>query len=267
MHQLACIGSTSFFFRTEPGVVLKKAIDTWSSPEWAVRTAEKFAVERGIFARLGRHPRIVPFLGNHEKGILLAEASHGSLQSYIDTNNATMDDRLRWKFCLQVTEAIVYIHERGVVHSDMRPENYLVHETTTPSGEASVDIWLCDFGGANCPEAGLDGLKLPDDPFFDPRLPWESNPATDLFSLGSIIYAILTGFWPYRNTPPVRDESILEYEDEVNKLFLDGKFPDVSHIAGGHIIKGCWDHKYKKATELLDAIKAEMEALGVQLTE
>lgn len=52
-----------------------------------------------------------------QQGLLLAEASHGNLQQYIDKSN-----------------------------------RFLVHATST----ASLDIWLCDFGGSTCEDLGLD---------------------------------------------------------------------------------------------------------------
>ena len=190
------------------------------------------------------------------------EANCGSLQAYIDEKNAFLDDPLRWKWCLQATEAIAHLHANGVIHSDLRPENYLVNATNPSSGgEASLDLWLCDFGGSTCEEMGLDGGHLPDDPFFDPRLPWESTPAIDIFSLGSIFHTILTGYWPYRTSPPPSDESKFEYQTEVNTLFEQGRFPNLSKLTGGKVIQGCWNHQYATAEEVLMAVKAEMAAL------
>ena len=66
----------------------------------------------------------------------------------------------------------------GVIHSDLRPENILVD----PVDASSLSVWLCDFGESACEGLGLDGGHLPDTPFFDPRMKWESTPATDIFS-------------------------------------------------------------------------------------
>ena len=108
-----------------------------------------------------------------QQGLLLAEASHGNLQAYIDEKNASMDIPLRKKWCQQAAESIAFLHENGVIHSDLRPDNFLIHATT----KTSLDLWLCDFGGSTCEELDLDGGHLPDDPFFDsthspPLLVW-----------------------------------------------------------------------------------------------
>jgi serine/threonine protein kinase len=95
-------------------------------------------------------------------------------------------------------------HYKEVIYSDLRPANCLVHV----SG-ASLDILLCDFGGSMCSHLDLDGRGLPDHPFWD--LVWRSTTATDIFSLGSIFYIIMTGRWPYK--PALQsDEKEEKYE-------------------------------------------------------
>lgn len=99
-----------------------------------------------------------------ESGIQLAKARHGNLQGFIDRSNSTISLELRWKWILHVTKPIVFPHGKGVMHSDLRLENYLVHSTP-------MDLWLCDLGGSTCEKSGLDGGHLPDDPFSDPPYP------------------------------------------------------------------------------------------------
>jgi serine/threonine protein kinase len=170
---------------------------------------------------------------------------------------------------VQAVEAIVYVHGHGVIHSDLRLENYLVHATDGPPAGLSLspDLWLCDFGGSRCDELGFNVNHLPDEPFFDPQMPWTSTPATDIFSLGSIFYTIFTGHWPYRKgQPPVAAEEKNTYETQVNEFFAAGIFPDVSNLSGGNVIKGCWQHQYKTAEDVLRALKSEMIALDKKLT-
>jgi serine/threonine protein kinase len=191
-----------------------------------------------------------------DDGILLSEASHGNLQNFIDSPNTTIATSLRLRLAQHAAEAITYVHEKGVIHSDLRLENFLVHD----SGERSADgvtlfnLWLCDFGGSTCETLELDGRHMPDTPFFDPRITtWESKPATDIFSLGSIIYVIMTGYWPFRASPPPDTADDMDiYQDKVDKLFKEGVFPDVSGIQGGDVILGCWQSRYKSAVEVLD---------------
>lgn len=161
------------------------------------------------------------------------------------------------------------MHEKGVIHSDLRPANMLVHsKELVPLGQpipsTDLTLWLCDFGGALCQNLGLDGGYLPDDPFFDPRQPWEATPATDIFSLGSIFYNIMTGCWPYWQGPAPRGDERVAYQERVNRLFSKGLFPDVTNVCGGTVIAGCWEHRFKTAQEVVDAVKAKMEEFEIQ---
>ena len=140
--------------------------------------------------------------------------------------HGTIPAPLRRKWYRQVVETIAYIHARGVIHCDLRPENILLHATTPDS----LDIWLCDFGGSFCAERNLDGCQLPDSGFFDPNAEPESVPATDIFS------AILTGHWPYRDDRAGSFESGEEmnrYDDKVDALFRERIFPDVEGLVVG----------------------------------
>ncbi|CAG8981742.1 hypothetical protein HYALB_00013354 [Hymenoscyphus albidus] len=253
MESLTYRGSTSDFFRFSSGIIVKSPMRVWAGNPNQQKLEEEMekaiSFEQQVLEKLGDHPRIVPYLGPHSssRGIKLSEASHGNLQAYIDSG-VPIDNSLRWKWSLQAVEAVVYVHHKGVIHSDLRPENYLVH--TTKKG--SLDLWLCDFGGARCDSVGLNVSHLPDEPFFDPRMPWNSTSAVDIFSLGSMIYTILTGHWPYREGPPpvtVEDKSV--YEAYVNGMFTAGRFPDVSWLKGGTVIMKCWNHQYSTAEEVL----------------
>jgi len=174
---------------------------------------------------------------------------------------------LRWKWSLQAVEAVSFLHEQDVIHSDLRLETYLVHGAKVGPSSSS-NLWLCDFGGSKCADLGLDSKKLRDDPFFDPRKPWKATLATDIFSLGTIIYTILLGHWPYREgASPVTEEDKIAYDTEVHALFMEGKLPNLSNMIDGEVIKGCWYYQYQTGKDVLEALKSEMESLGTKMLE
>ncbi|RDA85455.1 hypothetical protein CP532_1020 [Ophiocordyceps camponoti-leonardi (nom. inval.)] len=182
-------------------------------------------------------------------GLLFMEASCGSLQRFIDERNDDILPGLRRKFFSQAIRAVAYTHSRGVIHSDLRPENFLVHGTWP----LELDLWLCDFGGAGCKELGLPAKTLPDAGFFDPNLPWVPSPTMDIFGLGSVLYTILTGHWPFRgpggrfSTPTEMEE----YESMVDGHFARGVFPETAELWGGNIIHDCWSHKFLTMEEVM----------------
>ncbi|KAI0425793.1 kinase-like protein [Xylaria sp. FL1042] len=244
------LGSSAVFFRVEPGVVLKAPVTV--SKDKTIRerpsVAKNYIVERQIFDRLGQHPRIVKCLGwvtEFPTGLLLAEASHGSLQCLIDTDNEVIPLSLRKRWVRQAIESLACIHDRGVIHSDLRPDNFLVHGN---------DLWLCDFGKSACEELGISGGGVPDAGFFDPSSPWESTPSTDIFSLGSVLYTILRGHWPYRTQSGSFEtlEEMDQYAVHAEDLFRQGIFPEVGDLFGGEIILGCWTKKYATVQDILN---------------
>ena len=78
----------------------------------------------------------------------------------------------------------------------MRPENLLVYASTP----TTLGSWLCDWGELVCKELGVDGGSLTDPGYFDPNSPWESTPATNVLTLGSVLYTIIVGYWLHRDS-------------------------------------------------------------------
>lgn len=180
--------------------------------------------------------------------MLLAEASHGNLQAYIDQHNDTINLPIRLKWRSQASEAIKFIHQHDVIHSDLRPENFLLHTNHTDA----PDLLLCDFGGSTC--GAVDGGHLPDSGFFNPREPWLSTPATDIFSLGSVFYTIMTGHWPYSLLGPFSSAAEKQaYEEMVDAKFAACIYPPTDDHVGGNVILGCWTGEYKETGALIRA--------------
>lgn len=163
-------------------------------------------------------------------GLLLKEANCGDFQSYMN-QNSNINNALRRKWSLQIAEAVAYVHEKGIIHSNISTTNILVHQTNqTP------DLVLADFGGSKCLELGLNGHLLPDDPYFDSQLTEFTSPKVDIFSLGVVIYIIMTGQYPFQTALEYRD---FAYGDRVKALYKEGKFPDLSCVQFGGVIAGC----------------------------
>lgn len=245
-----CLGSTAIFFQLRPGVVLKAPAVVYEDQSVEIRSSvlPNFQLEQRILEHLGDHPRIVRFLGWYAEfptGLLLAEAT-SSLQHVLDSHHDRILPEVRLKWFLQAIESIAYIHQRGIWHSDIRPDNFLVDGP-------DQDLRLCDFGGATCPQLGLSGNQLPDAGFFDPTAEWTPSPAVDIFSLGSTLYCIVTGHWPFRTPGGLFNsfEEMEAYEAYVEDHFRQGKFPCVAGLPGGDIILGCWTHKFSNMKDVL----------------
>jgi serine/threonine protein kinase len=70
--------------------------------------------------------------------------------------------------------------------------------------------------------------------------------ATDLFALGSTIYELLAGYSPYEEVP----------SDEVERLYEEKNFPDLSGLPCGDVIMKCWLCEFDSAQQVSDLIRA-----------
>jgi eukaryotic-like serine/threonine-protein kinase len=162
----------------------------------------RFTRERDILASL-EHPHIARLYdaGVDPRGLpyLSMEYVQGEpLTGWCDAHRLGIAERLA--LFRQVLDAVQYAHEKQVIHRDLKPSNILV----TESGQ----VRLLDFGVAGLLEAeetdqlaltGVYGRALTPD-YASPEL-LRGDPVdarSDLYSLGVLLYELLTGTRPYR---------------------------------------------------------------------
>ena len=103
-----------------------------------------------------------------------------------------------------LVQAIVYIHRRGIIHRDLKPTNILLDEQ-----DGQLYVRLIDFGIASVqgsivsPPLTTAGNELGTIAYMAPeRLSGVSAPSNDIFSLGVILYQMLTGHFPMGQQAP-----------------------------------------------------------------
>ena len=111
-----------------------------------------------------------------------------------------------------LVQAVAYIHRRGVIHRDLKPTNILLDEQ-----DRQLYIRLIDFGIASVqgstasPPLTTAGNELGTIAYMAPeRLSGVAAPSNDIFSLGVILYQMLTGNFPMGQQAPELSQS-LEY--------------------------------------------------------
>ena len=179
---------------------------------WASDLAGRMARERDILGSL-EHPNIARLydagVDQHGRPFLALEYVEGQrLDRYCDEQGLTVQERIR--LFLQVLDAVQYAHVNLVLHRDLKPANVLVNQR----GE----IRLLDFGiaklmaedsGSAAGEPRSESLSRAMTPrFASPEQVQHSRLtlASDIYSLGVVLYEILIGASPLITTHGSRAE-------------------------------------------------------------
>jgi eukaryotic-like serine/threonine-protein kinase len=163
---------------------------------------ERFRQERQILAGL-QHPFIARLLDGGvtaEGDLYLAMEYVAGIPIHRFCEAQSLSEAQRLALFVRVCEAVQFAHQNLVVHRDLKPDNILVAEDATPR--------LLDFGTAKLlsPSVGKPGSELTREGFhsFTPQYASPEqvlgNPVTtasDTYSLGVLLYLLLTGTLPY----------------------------------------------------------------------
>jgi serine/threonine protein kinase len=182
-------------------VALKVMSNRYASDEEFV---ERFKREAQSAAALS-HPNIVSIF---DRGASSEDGTYYIAMEYLP--GGTLKDRILKRgalaartagaVALQIAEALRVAHERGVIHRDIKPHNILI----TDSG----DVKVTDFGIARAASSSTmtrTGSILGTAHYISPEQAMGEpvGPASDLYSLGVVLYEMLTGELPYDADTPL----------------------------------------------------------------
>ncbi|KAL7420267.1 hypothetical protein Q5752_005236 [Cryptotrichosporon argae] len=149
--------------------------------------------------------------------LVLEHAPLGTLDRLLRTSPGLVGRDLWDRWAREGTEAVVWVHSKGIVHADIKPGNLLL---TT-----DLHLRLSDFGSSllvHPAHPPTDGVGLGTLPFSAPELVDPARPfafGADVFALGATLYQCLTGREPYRGLRPVevmhhvRKGELWDYEE------------------------------------------------------
>jgi len=231
-QNLIAVGIFSVVYRLSDTLVRKlpRADDAFTLPGnlQAIRNAAT------IYALLGENPRIARCLsiGETMDHVDLEFYPHGSLMSYLQTHKESISDASRIRWARQIIEAVVLVHEKGIVHSDLALRQFFL--------DSDLNARLGDFGASGYP--GQEALGMEGASHCLPRNSDEPNTfVPDLFALGSTLYELGVGEAPYRGL----EDGLIE------TLYAQEIFPPVDDVFCGCIIMGCWRGEFLSTKHVL----------------
>lgn len=160
---------------------------------------QRFFREAQMAAQL-RHPHILPVYDFGEDNgtpyIAMKVVEGGTLEPYI--KNGPLALVFIARVLNQIASALDHAHEQGVIHRDLKPDNILF--------DRDGHVYLADFGIAHLKQTADhltgDGTFLGTAAYASPEQcrGEELTPVSDIYSLGVVLYEMLTGRLPYRGT-------------------------------------------------------------------
>jgi eukaryotic-like serine/threonine-protein kinase len=176
---------------------------------------ERFVREARLAARLS-HPNVVSVFDAGEDGgrpYIVMEHVEGETLSDLLARRGPLPAEDARTLALQAARGLAHAHAAGLVHRDVKPQNLLLREDGT--------LKIADFGIARAAEGTAltqAGTVLGTAAYVAPEqaLGEEVTPASDVYSLGAVLYELLTGRPPLeiesledlakrRTIPPVRE--------------------------------------------------------------
>ena len=243
-------------------VALKILRSQYASDEEFV---ERFRREAQSAARLS-HPNIVSIYdrGRSEDGayyIAMEYVPRGTLKDRILRDGA-LKPGVATGVALQVADALSVAHENGVIHRDIKPQNVLV----TGTGDAKVT----DFGIARAVSSavtatsvvlGTAGYMSPEQAMGEPV-----GPQSDLYSLGVVLFEMLTGTLPYTAENPVAQAMKHINEPPCSPREVNPNVPEALDALTLKLLAKNPGDRYASATELandLERLRSGLSPIAV----
>lgn len=157
--------------------------------------------------------------------------------------------------------ALAHAHEQGIIHRDLKPDNVMIHE----AGDTPV-IKLMDFGIAQIIDRDermtMTGSLIGSPSHMAPEIinGEDADERSDVFSLGTLLYALLTGQLPFEAPSPAA----------LLKKILNGEYPDpreVKPAVSDALAKVVSDALARERSERIQSARAFQERLMAALAD
>jgi len=212
------------------------AIKQFNNPEKI--DDKEFRKELSIMSLVREPTKLLPcYGGSSKKGnkFIVTELMETSVYDLIHDKEVEFDERLRLIMCIQIAEAMRYLHSRNIIHRDLKSLNLLINQR--------FEIKICDFGlsrviDKNQPMTSNIGTVawIAPEIFNNKKLYTEK---ADVYSFAVIMWELLTRDMPFGEAEAFT----------IPVLVTKGKRPELPKKYPkefGKLLEKCWNQKSEK---------------------
>ena len=216
------------------------------------------------------HPHIVPVyqVGEHEgQAYFCMKYVEGRTLSEV-VKDGPLAPRVAAAYLVKVARAVQHAHESGILHRDLKPANILIDSEDQPL--------VTDFGLAKRVAGGASltgtGAIVGTPSYMAPEQaegPMTKNgdravgPAADVYSLGAILYELLTGRPPFLAASAIETLLLVRMEEPVRPRLLNPQIDTDLELICRKCLEKRPEHRYASAAELADDLDAFLQGDSV----
>lgn len=220
-----------------------------------------------------RHPHLVLLTNAGKTGPYCWLApEHVEGESLTQALQRVAGGRMSWKSSLRLAihlaRALHYLHRRQLTHGNITPNNVLIRLSDKQVKLGDLMLGQAIEGSA-LQKATLEAKLLAELPYLAPEQAdpdaFVDGPLADIYGLGAVVYARLTGRPPFQGRSPEETLELLREAPLVRPKKLNDSIPDALDVAVVRMLERRQEARYPTAADLLGDLEPLAEEEGVEV--
>nr|WP_316611732.1 serine/threonine-protein kinase [uncultured Ruminococcus sp.] len=219
---------------------------------------KRFLAEARTMAKFGKHRNIPNVFESFEENgtayIVMELLTGQALNEYLQENGNAVDHDFAIHIAAEVGKALISMHEMGIIHRDVAPDNIFICEDTR--------VLLLDLGAAKLADDTDTVIDIILKPGYSPVEQYDNTASmgnwTDIYALGATLYVMLTGIKPDESTNRKINDSLTPPHD------ID---PDIPENLSNAVLKAMAidrHMRFKTVEDFLKAINGEKKIIPLK---